>query len=43
MLLSEIVNPNIKLLYLQGLEAQARPHKTQAQNTWVYGDLHTSL
>ena len=30
---SEIVNSNIKLLYLQGLEAQAKPHKTQVQST----------
>ena len=35
MLASEIVNPNIKPLYLRGLEAQAKPHKTQVQSTWV--------
>ena len=30
---SEIVNPNIKLLHLGGLEVQARPHKNQVQST----------
>ena len=35
MLPSEIANPNIKLLYLWGLEAIAKPHKTQVQSTWV--------
>ena len=33
MLLSEIVNSNIKLLYLGGLEPQAKPHKNQVQST----------
>ena len=30
-----IVNPNIKLVYLQALEAQAKLHKTQVQSAWV--------
>ena len=44
MLPSEIVNPNIKLLHLRGLEAQAKPHKTQVQSTCkLYEALHTGL
>ena len=35
MLPSEIVNPNIELLYLGGLEPQEKPHKNQVQSTWV--------
>ena len=36
MLPSEIVNPNIKLLYLGGLEPQAKPHKHQVQSIDCY-------
>ena len=38
--LSEIANPNIKLLYQWGLEAQTKPHKTR---TWVYGSFARRL
>ena len=32
MLLSESVNANNKILYVQALEAQAKPHKTEVQS-----------
>ena len=39
MLPSEIANPNIKLLYLWGLEAQAKPqvHTTQVYEALAHG------
>ena len=43
MLPSEIVNPNIKLLYLRYLEAQTKPHTTQVEVQVFYETFHVLL
>ena len=43
MLPSEIVNSNIKLLYLRSLEAQAKPHTTQVEVQVFYEAFHVLL